>query len=98
MIRGSNPVRTATQSRVFSLSPDLRDTLPKKPGIAPPSGGHPLGSDARERVSAEERRVLAGLSLLGIFGGHTCRGADGPHDQSAIIIYIDGPIVLEPTC
>ena len=80
-----------------ALSRPSRHT-PEEARNAPPIGGRFLSLDARERVSAQERGVYPGLSLLGSFGGHTCRGADGPHDQSAIIIYIDGPIVLEPTC
>ena len=38
----------------------------------------------RERL-AEERRVSPSLSLLGIFGGHTRREADGPGNQRSII-------------
>jgi hypothetical protein len=50
--------------------------LHKKPGIAAPIVGDPPSRDLRERVSAEERRLLAGLSLLANFVGHTCRQAD----------------------
>jgi hypothetical protein len=59
---------TATQSRVFWLSCDRHQLVPKKPGTAPLIGGCFVSVDARERVSAEERRVFAYLSLLGIFG------------------------------
>jgi hypothetical protein len=77
VILGSNPSAPATSSRVFQFFPDLRDTLPKKPRNCATSGGHSLGSVARESVSAEERRASCGLSLLGIFAGHTCEEADG---------------------
>ena len=62
---------TATQSRVFRLSPDTPQSVGKKPGIAPPNGGRSLLLETGERVSAEERRLAPGLSLLGIFGGHS---------------------------
>lgn len=52
----------------------LTDTLPKKPGNAALRGGRALSVDARERTSADESRVFPGLSLLAIFGDHTCRG------------------------
>ena len=42
-------------------------------------GGLSLRRDDRESVSAVECRVSPGLSLLGIFGGHTCQEADGPY-------------------
>jgi hypothetical protein len=51
--------------------------LRKKPGIAPPIGSGALSRDLRERVSAEERRFLVGLSLLANFRGHTRPAADG---------------------
>ena len=44
-----------------------------KPGTAPPIGDGFLSRDLRERVSAEERRFLAGLSLLANFEDHTSR-------------------------
>ena len=50
--------------------------MTNKPGIASPIGGHSVGPDARESVPAEERRVSPGLSLQGIFGGHTSRGKE----------------------
>lgn len=44
-----------------------------------PIGGGSLSLDPRERVSAEERHFLPGLSLRADFGGHTSRRADaGP--------------------
>jgi hypothetical protein len=42
--------------------------LRKKPEIAPPIGSGVLARDLRERVSAEERGFLAGLSLLANIG------------------------------
>ena len=60
--------------------------LRKKPGIAPPIGDGCLAPDVRERVSAQERRFLPGLSLQANFGGHTSRVADGPRDQSSIMM------------
>ncbi len=71
VILGSNPSAPATQSRDFRLSPDTPQSVGKKPGIAPPNGGRSLLLETGERVSAEERRLAPGLSLLGIFGGHT---------------------------
>lgn len=60
--------------------------MPKKPGNAPLIGSGALSRDLRERISAEERRFLPGLSLLGIFGGHTSRVADGPRGQRSIMM------------
>ena len=34
----------------FRLSPDLRQSVRKKPGIAPPNGDRSLSLDARERI------------------------------------------------
>ena len=71
------------------LSPHLRDTLPKKPGIAPPSGGRCLGPDARESALLEKRRAFPSLSLSGISGGHTCEKADGRHHQPSIMMCVE---------
>lgn len=68
-----DPPGSANQSRVFWLSPDPRQTVRKKPGIAPPNGGRPLCLGGRDGALAQERRVFPGLSLLGLFGGHTCQ-------------------------
>ena len=59
-------------SRVFSeLSPDRRQSVRKKPGIAPPIDGRPIWLGGRERVLTLERGASPGLSLRGLFGGHT---------------------------
>ena len=71
MYRSSNPLRTASQSRVFRLSLERQRTIRKKPGIAPPIGGVYLSCDLRERVSAEESHFLPALSLVANLGGHT---------------------------
>jgi hypothetical protein len=71
----------------------LPGSLPSLPEPSPRSVemGHQLGDlslavDARESASAEERRVSLGLSLQGIFGGHTCEEADGPHHHPSIMM------------
>ena len=51
--------------------------------------GPSLLLDVRERVSAEKRRAFPGLSLQGIFGGHTCWEADGSHHQPSSMIFIE---------
>ena len=43
--RTSNPMLSASQSRVFRLSPETQRLLPKKPRIAPPIGGGAASCD-----------------------------------------------------
>jgi hypothetical protein len=52
-------------------------------------GGLSLRRDDRESVSAEECRVFPGLSLLGIFGGHTYRSPDGHYRRPSIMIRVE---------
>ena len=87
--RSLRPRSTATQSRVFRLSPETRRMLRKKPRIAPPIGVASLSRDPRKRVSAEECRFLPSLSLRANFGGHTSRVADGPRDQRSIMMCVE---------
>jgi hypothetical protein len=56
-------------ARFPRASPDLRQSALKKPRIAAPNGDASHLGDLRERISADERRFLAGSSLLANFGG-----------------------------
>ena len=77
-------------SRGFSgLSRDTRQSVRKKPGIARPIGRLSLGLEDRESVSAEESRVFSGLSLLGIFGGHTCRRSRWSPPSASIMMCVE---------
>ena len=80
--RSLQPPSTATKSRGFWLSPDLRGSVPEKPRNQPPNGGRSLGSDARETVWVGKSHGSPSLSLQATFGGHTCRGADAPNPLS----------------
>jgi hypothetical protein len=75
--RGSNPTRSASQSRVFRLSSEIHRSLQTKPRIATLIGSLSLIKCAGESVSARGRRSSPVLFLQATFGGHTSHGADG---------------------
>ena len=65
--RGSNPTRSAIQSRAFWLSPDPHGSLPKKPGNVPRNGGHSAERDLRDAVLVRQGAISRPLSLWVIF-------------------------------
>jgi len=100
-VRGSNPLpATNFTERVIVLSSAARfallnvsltrfDSFPRRVVDHAECRHHLIllaGGVVRGSASGEERHVSIGLSLLGIFGGHTSSGADGPTIRPSIMM------------
>ena len=72
----------AIQSRLFWLSPATRQSVLKKPGIAPPIGGFFISDVTAESAFRNKKARFYRFISTGHFRGHT---ADGLEDHRDVV-------------